>query len=414
MKNTFSDGQGAGAAPGQSPDEAIAVYNQQFSVSFDYPVVFARDVLEPRSDVLADTLDRRGEKRRHRAMVCIDAGLADAQRDLARRVGEYFHARPTQIELAGPPLIVPGGEAAKQNFDAVRDVMFSAGNAHLDRQSFVIAIGGGSMLDMVGLAASLVHRGLRLVRMPSTVLAQNDAGIGVKNGMDEHGQKNFLGTFAPPFAVINDFSLLATLADRDWVGGIAEAFKVAIIKDADFFDWLCENAAALAARNTEAMEQLIRRCAVLHLDHIATNGDPFEMGSARPLDFGHWAGHRLEMMTGFALGHGQAVAVGIALDSWYAMRNGLIDAGEFDRIVDALRAARLPVWDDALGRRNGDGMLEILDGLAQFREHLGGRLCVTLPKGIGTRVEVNQVNPDYVEEAVDALRRLSRRGTSQG
>ena len=338
----------------------------------------------------------------------VDSGLADAQPDLVPRIKEYFHARPRRLELAAAPSLVPGGEAAKNSWQAVRDVMWEIGNLHLDRQSYVVAVGGGSVLDMVGFAASIVHRGLRLVRLPSTTLAQNDAGVGVKTGMDEHGQKNFVGTFAPPFAVINDFELLRTLPQEHWIGGVAEAFKVAIIADADFFAFLRDSAAALRDRDQAAMEEAVRRCAILHLRHTATSGDPFEFGSARPLDFAHWSAHRIEMLTGYRVGHGQAVAVGIALDACYAARKGLIDEPQRDAILDALAAAGLPTWDDCLKRRRDDGTLEVLAGLEQFREHLGGALTVTLPDGIGRKVEVHQMSTDWIEDGVRLLHQRSR------
>ncbi len=394
-------------APDANNPYPAEVYRQELSVPFDYPVYFAQQVFAPDNPLLADVLDRRREGRRHRAAVYVDAGLAHAQPGLIDRIKEYFHARPGLLELADPPQIVPGGEVAKNGWGPVRDVMWTLGNLHMDRQSFVIAIGGGAMLDMVGFAASLVHRGLRLVRLPSTVLAQNDAGVGVKNGMDEHGVKNFVGTFAPPFAVINDSSFLPTLADRDWSGGIAEAFKVAIIKDAAFFDFLATHAPALRRRDLGAMEQLIRRCAILHLDHIRSGGDPFELGSARPLDFGHWLAHKLETMSAYRLGHGQAVAVGIAVDSWYASNQGLISPPELERILTGLTACGLPIWDECLSRRAASGALEALEGLEQFREHLGGILCITLPHGIGRRIEVHQMNPAVIEEAAEFLRSRS-------
>ncbi len=379
------------------------VYHQSFSVAFDYPVHFCRDVFAADNPLLASVLDRLGEDRRHRAVVYVDAGLAEAQPELAGRIKDYFHARAKTLELAAPPQIVPGGEAAKTGWDAVRDVIWTIGNLHLDRQSYVIAVGGGAMLDMVGFAASLVHRGLRLVRVPSTTLAQNDGGVGVKNGMDEHGQKNFVGTFAPPFAVLNDLALLGTLAQADWIGGAAEAFKVALIADAEFFEFLCERAADLAARDAAAMEQLVRRCAALHLEHIRTGGDPFEFGSARPLDFGHWVAHKLETLSDYQVHHGQAVAVGIAVDSYYAMKHSLLTAEQFERILTGLTACGLGVWHPLLGRRGADGNLTVLAGLAEFREHLGGALTITLPDGIGAKVEVHQISPEIVEDAVTHL-----------
>ncbi|MDP6637372.1 MAG: 3-dehydroquinate synthase [Phycisphaerae bacterium] len=392
-----------------TPDQVTAqpdVYHQEFQVQFDYPVHFARNVLASSDPLLASVFDRLDEQRIHRAAVFVDSGLAKSRPGIIDEIKEYFHTHSKTLELASGPTVVPGGEGAKNGWKAIRDILWTAGNIHLDRQSYVLAIGGGAMLDAVGFAASLVHRGVRVIRMPSTVLAQNDAGVGVKTSMDEHGQKNFIGTFAPPFAVVNDFSLLDTLADRDWVGGIAEAFKVAIIKDADFFEFLCDNASALKNRDADTMETLIRRCATIHLDHIASAGDPFETGSARPLDFGHWSAHKLETMSDYWVGHGQAVAVGIAVDSYYAMRKGLITSEQLERILDGMIACGLPVYLGYLSRKTG-GELDILTGLDEFREHLGGRLNVTLPDPLGDKCEVHHLEDSIITEAIEYLRTRS-------
>lgn len=383
------------------------VYNQQFSVSFDYPVVFTEDVFDTENSTLCDVINRLDEGRKHKAVVYIDSGVAQANPQIISSVKNYFHEHESQIELAGEPAVVTGGETIKTDYNLLRDVIWNMGNLHLDRQSFVIAIGGGSMLDAIGFAVSLVHRGMRLIRIPSTVLAQNDAGVGVKNGFDEHGQKNFIGTFAPPFAVIDDFSLLRTLPDLHWQGGIAEAFKVAIIKDATFFRELCANASALKKRDHAAMKLLIKKCAILHLEHIATLGDPFEFGTARPLDFGHWSAHRLEALSNYKIGHGQAVAVGIALDSFYAMRKKMISQQEFDAIISAFKQVGLPIWCEQLGWRTVAGELEVLAGLDQFREHLGGRLTITLPDSIGKKIEVHHIDCDVIVEGVSYLKKIS-------
>jgi 3-dehydroquinate synthase len=289
----------------------------------------------------------------------------------------------------------------------VQNIMARIGNGHLCRHSVVVIAGGGSVLDMVGFAASLVHRGVRVVRVPTSVLSQCDGGVGVKNGMDEHGMKNFVGTFAPPFAVINDFAFLRTLPDRYWRGGIAEAFKVAIIKDAAFFGYLSRNAPALRRRSARHIEEAVRRAAILHLRHIASGGDPFEMGAARPLDFGHWSAHKLEMLSNYRLSHGEAVALGIALDTCYACARGLLTAAQRDRILRAMSAAGLPLWSDAMAASRADGGSALLAGLEDFREHLGGRLTVTLPRGIGARVEVHEMDASAILSCMDWLRARS-------
>jgi len=287
--------------------------------------------------------------------------------------------------------------------------MTKMAESHLCRQSFVLAIGGGSVLDAVGLAASLVHRGLRLIRIPTTVLAQDDAGVGVKNGINEHGMKNFAGTFAPPFAILIDYQFLQTLPAKHWFGGIAEAFKVAIIKDREFFDYLRSHATDLRKRDNAAIESTVRRCAILHLDHIGANGDPFEFGTARPLDFGHWSAHRLESMSGYEIGHGQAVSIGIAIDSFYASQIGLITSKECDVILNGLKKTGLPIWSDLLELTRPDGKLEILQGLDDFQEHLGGQLNVTMPNGIGRKIEIHEMDRAIVEQAIVYLKDHSNR-----
>jgi 3-dehydroquinate synthase len=384
-------------------EPAFETYHQRFAVEFDYDVHFTRDAFRADNRLLLRVLDRKREDRRHRLFACIDSGVAEAQPELAGRIAAYFEAHREAAELVAPPAVLPGGEGAKLGWERARELMAAFGSHRLDRQSFVLAVGGGSFLDMVGFAAALVHRGLRLVRMPTTVLAQDDAGIGVKNALNDLGVKNFAGTFAPPFAVINDFSFLRTLSAEHWIGGVAEAFKVAIIKDARFFEFLLDAAPLLERRDEEAMEEVIRRCAVHHLRHIARSGDPFEMGSARPLDFGHWAAHKLESLSAYETGHGAAVAAGIALDSFYAARIGFIGSADLERIVAGLGTCGFRLWYPEMERRGPSGELALLAGIEEFRQHLGGRLTITLPRPLGNKVEVHELDPVIVEEGVAFL-----------
>jgi len=383
---------------------ATETYHQHLSVSYDYPVHFTRDVFNPSNPLLSNTLDRLKEGRRHRVQVFIDSGVVESWPDIGERVRAYADAYAATIELVCDPETVPGGERAKNSRVAAERVMESIADHHLCRQSFVLAIGGGSALDIIGLAATLVHRGLRQIRIPTTVLAQDDSGVGVKNGIDAYGVKNFAGTFAPPFGVLIDPSFLKTLDDRYWFGGLGEAFKVALIKDADFFTYLCARADLLRQRDEATIEEVVRRSAILHLDHIRNGGDPFEFGAARPLDFGHWSAHRLEVMSGYELGHGCAVAIGVALDSFYAQATGLISTTDFDAIVRALKQVGLAVWSTLLERTDPDGILSVLRGLEEFREHLGGELHITLPGPIGQAVEINHMDPAIVVQGIQALK----------
>jgi 3-dehydroquinate synthase len=275
---------------------------------------------------------------------------------------------------------------------------------HIDRHSYVVAIGGGALLDMVGLASSTAHRGVRHLRIPTTTLSQADSGVGVKNGINAFGKKNFIGAFTPPFAVINDFQLLSSLSDRDKRNGYVEAVKVALIRDLEFYEWIEQQAANLAAFKPNAMEHLIYRCAELHVNHIATSGDPFEFGSARPLDFGHWAAHKLEQLSEYRIRHGEAVAVGIALDVIYGRRMGFMSAGDTDRILDLLENLGFELFANELLHEDESGTLQILNGLEEFREHLGGKLTITLLKALGQGFEVNEMNLPLVIESIHELR----------
>ena len=378
------------------------IIDTSFSVSYNYPTIFTSQAFDTDNDTLVTTLQRLNEGRRHRVVFYIDAALATPQ--LISQIEAYCAAHSDVINLAAPVKSVAGGFEIKNNPEFIIATLKELGELHIDRQSFVVVIGGGSVIDAVGLAVALLHRGARLIRMPTTVLGQDDAGVGVKNGIDFNGQKNFMGCFAPPFAVINDVSFLATLGDEDWFGGFAEAIKVSIIRDGSFFEQLEQAAPAICARDISVAEGIIRRSAELHLRQISKGGDPFEFGSARPLDFGHWAAHRLEVISNHELGHGYAVSIGIALDTIYAQKLGLITEQECKRIIKLLRALNLPIYSKWLEARNEQGELLVIKGAEDFREHLGGILNITLPTSIGTAIEVHELDTSKVAESIQELR----------
>jgi len=213
--------------------------------------------------------------------------------------------------------------------------------------------------------------------------------------------------------VVNDVEMLGTLSDRDWCAGIAEAFKVAAIRDEGFLAWLEATATRLRARDVAAMEYLIRHCADLHCRHIAAGGDPFEWGSARPLDFGHWSAHKLEALSGFSLRHGEAVAMGVALDLLYAVGQGYVAQTEAERMLRAMARCGLPLWHASLDCRAADGTPAVLAGIEEFRLHLGGDLHVTLPAPLGRSRDVTQLDAALVVEALGRLRGLQA-GLSEG
>jgi len=392
--------------PSAESNQNDNVYWQRFSVSFQYPVAFVRGLFDPAQSLFARIISGDETAKRHRCFFIIDDGLAD--RNLNEIISAYFNCYPDQLELIASPMLVPGGEIVKKDLAYVERMQSAIHTHAIDRHSYVIAIGGGAVLDAVGLAAATSHRGVRHVRIPTTVLSQNDSGVGVKNAVNFKGIKNYIGTFAPPWAVLNDFDFLDHLPKRERIAGISEAVKVALIRDRAFYLWLEENADALATFQPHAEEYMVRRSAQLHMHQIAHGGDPFEMGSARPLDFGHWSAHKLEALTNHHVRHGEAVAMGIALDARYSVLAGLLPEGEDERIVVLLETLGLRIWHPALESKDPSGRLSLLVGLDEFQEHLGGALTITLLRDLGVGVEVNEMDAELVQQSLGWLKARER------
>lgn len=379
------------------------VIRQRFSVPFAFDVHFTHGLFNPLNPLFKEVLNARDNSSAHRVLIFVDAGVNAAMPALRNTIQGYANANSRSIELVCEPTVFAAGEAIKSDPEALIELQKIVASHALDRHSFIVAIGGGALLDTVGLVAATAHRGIRHIRIPTTVLAQNDSGVGVKNGVNQFGQKNYLGTFCPPFAVINDYAFIEVLPDRDKIAGMAEAIKVALIRDREFFSWLERNAERLARFDRTAMLYMIKRCAELHMHQIANGGDPFESGSARPLDFGHWAAHKLESLTDFALRHGEAVAIGIALDSRYSVQIGLLDEGREEKICRLLRTLGFGLWHSAIVSVDESNQLCLLEGLAEFREHLGGELTITLLTEIGDGVEVHSIDSSAIGRAITWL-----------
>jgi 3-dehydroquinate synthase len=381
---------------------------QSFRVHFEYKVFFTEHLFDISNALFREYLASQQTDNRKKLLFVLDQGVVDHHPGLQEKIKNYLAAIPG-FSLVKDMILVPGGEQSKNNTDAFDKIIEAVHQHGIDRHSYIVAIGGGSLLDIAGYAAAVSHRGIRHIRIPTTVLSQNDSGIGVKNGVNFFGKKNFLGTFAPPAAVFNDYNFLHTLDERNWRSGISEAIKVALIKDSSFFEWLEENASLLAQRDMQSMKYLIKRCAELHLQHIA-GGDPFEMGSSRPLDFGHWSGHKLEQLTNFSVLHGEGVAMGIVLDSVYSFLSGRITEKDITRIIDLMTILGFDVTHPQMKIENEKSPL--IAGLNEFREHLGGELTIMLLKEIGKGEEVHELDIQLLKSASDWLNKNRKAWTA--
>ena len=370
------------------------IIEQSFSVPFKYQVCFSEDIFSLDNKLFTELL---ANGRHAKVLFVVDEGVSKAHPQLLSQLKAYANVYSEFFTIAGEPIVVSGGEAAKNDEAYYNEIIEATHVYGIDRHSYIAVIGGGAVIDMVGFAAAISHRGIRLIRIPTTVLSQNDSAVGVKNSVNLFGKKNYLGTFTPPYAVLNDFNFLKTLDDRDWRSGISEAIKVALIKDLSFFNWIEDNSSALASREMEPMKELIIRCAQMHLDHISGK-DPFEFGSSRPLDFGHWAAHKLEHLTDFRIRHGEAVAIGIALDSTYSHLKGWISEDDLSRIITVFKTLGFELFAPELGGEN------LIKGLQEFQEHLGGQLTIMLLKALGKGEEVHEMDHELIHQAIDLLK----------
>jgi len=376
----------------------MARHDFQIPVTFSHRIVFTRDAFSKENRELADILAEGGGRR---AMVIMESPVAAAWPQLTEELAYYF--ADIEVELKAV-YTLPGGETVKNDDLWVRETWQAIDRAHLDRHSYLIAIGGGAFLDAIGFGAATAHRGVRLIRFPTTTLSQDDSGVGVKCAINHFGKKNWVGSFAVPFAVINDFRFLHTQPEDTRRAGLIEAVKVALVKDRAFFEWIEANLGALKALEPAALETCVERSGLLHAQHIATGGDPFETGSSRPLDFGHWAAHKLEALTDYRLSHALAVAIGLSLDTLYSSRAGIAADTLAQRVLKVVRGLGLPVHHPGLDWTDENGKRRVFEGIDEFREHLGGELTVLMLKDVGSSLDVHEIDLDIMAACIRELK----------
>jgi 3-dehydroquinate synthase len=374
-----------------------------FSVPWVHRLRFTDDVFGTQQEILADLL-APAEGDVARAQFWVDANLDAANPELRPAIRRFSQTHCQRLVCVGDVQVIPGGEGVKNDLQVVQQALQAFNEAHLDRRSYIVAIGGGAMLDAIGFAAAIAHRGLRLVRLPSSTLGQGDSGVGVKNGVNLFRKKNWLGTFAAPWAVINDTKLLESLSDRDFVSGFSECVKVALLKDAGLLDNLCTSASRIRRRDMVAALPTIRQSALLHLRHITEGGDPFEMLAARPLDYGHWSAHKMEVMSSFQLRHGEAVALGVAIDTMYSSLKCGLPSQDALRVLGCLADIGFDL--DSPTMSDTDTLFE---GLEDFRQHLGGELTLTMLRAIGDPIDIHQVDRGAMIEAIQRVVDFARR-----
>jgi len=375
---------------------------------FSYECLMTRGIFDPKNTLLTDEIEDR------KAFFIVDKGIG---KESIAQLRDYIENSKIDADTRQNIFIVSGGERVKNGLLGLFYTLwtaFRAWRAGIDRDSVFVLIGGGATIDMSAFSSSIFHRGVDQIKVPTTPLAQADAGISPKNGINFFGIKNLLGTFYPPQCVLID-TLFSKTTPRTLISdALAEITKVTLIKDEPGFEYLKNNyrtllylsevlkAKELNEEQLEIAEELIWLSVQNHLEQIQTNPyekrDPKTGYLTKPLDYGHAEAHRLEMLTHNRLSHGQAVAIGIAISSHISMQRGYITEDEFDTIIQLLRGARLPTYDRAATVKG------LWPGYEQFRQHLGGDLAITLLDGIGGKQEVGDITREELGTALIHLR----------
>lgn len=382
------------------------VIKQSFAVKFKYNIHFTKNIFNIKNTILNKIINKNEDTCKKKIIVLIDKKVSIYHKNLKNDILNYFSAYEKTITLTCSPITISGGEKIKNHFFIIKYLYKLISTYKICRKSFIVGIGGGAFLDAIGYAASTAHRGVKLIRIPTTVLSQNDSGIGVKNGINFMNKKNFIGTFTTPFAVINDYKFLTSLSNRDWIAGVPESIKVSLIKDDSLFELIKNNVDKILNRNIHLMKKIIFYCAKLHANHISKNGDPFETTSSRPLDFGHWSAHKLESLTKYKLLHGESVAIGIAIDCTYSYLIKLLKKSHWKTIIKTLIKLKLDIFNDKLSLKKGNKNI-ISEALQEFREHIGGKLTITLIKQIGKSVDINHINIKILEKSIKYLEKYN-------
>jgi len=311
-----------------------------------------------------------------------------------------LHLRPLRdalerARLAVTDIVVPAGETSK-SFATLQQVVDAILEARLERGDVVAALGGGVVGDLAGFAAAIARRGMPLIQIPTSLLAQVDSSVGGKTGINSRFGKNLVGAFHQPRLVLADTGVLDTLPPREFAAGYAEIAKAALIADAPFFAWLEANQARLFAGGPERVEAIARSVA---FKARIVEADEFETGERALLNLGHTFGHALEAACNYdpaRLVHGEAVAIGMTLAHEFSADSGLAPPADAERVRQHLREAGLPT---SIGDIAGPSLSprELMRHIGQDKKVKQGRLNLILTRGIGRAFIANDVPPERLE-----------------
>jgi 3-dehydroquinate synthase len=355
----------------------------RYQLQESYPVINTEGLLDPGNRLLAAQCPNM------RATVVLDSNV---DKLYGARINAYLRAN----SISYSPVVLAATEMEK-DLAAVLRICAAAEETIAGRRDPFIAIGGGIVQDVTGFAASMFRRGVPFIRVPTTLIGIVDAGVGVKQGINWMGHKNFLGAFYPPQLVLNDLAFLQTLELRQWRCGLAEMIKMGIVRDAPLFGLLETHYSDFLSRQiTDPVRRTIDMAIMGMLEELQPN--IYEWDLERRVDFGHAFGHILEIQSQFSLHHGEAVAIDMALSTHIAYQRGECDENTLKRILLLLAKAGLPLYHVACDPQR------IWNGLADVAAHRGGKLNLVVPTGIGSAAFLDRIKLAELKAAVAFMR----------
>lgn len=351
------------------------------------PVRLVDDVFNEENAVLADTLRECGKGEMPRVLLVADYNVVHYTEGLGSRIGHYFQSH--DIKLAGPAVILPGGERVKNDKKlSVERVARAAIEARIGCNDVVLAIGGGCVLDVAGFAAAQIRNGVNLVRMPTTIATQAEGAYTDFAALDEGFVKDAYRLPSYPAAVIVDISFTRTVLDGVWRGGVGECVRYAVVEDASLYKWIAANAETIMKRDETLARELVK-----NMIEIRTKKGPN--------DFAVWCAMRLEAMSNYRLPHGYALGIGSCMEGLYAIERGILKAGDWE---DVPRLFKLCGAMQGLSHsvRLFLKPSNVLMGLDAWQLSTGS-MARTLPKAIGKSVVEEEPDRAVYEGVISRL-----------
>ncbi len=348
-------------------------------MALSYPIIF-EDSFSGLGERILETAGDRVSR------ICI---ISDAQVAALylEEVERELSVRPWEICA----FVFPAGEESKQ-LDTVRAVYAWLLDHHLQRNDLLLALGGGVTGDLTGFAAATYLRGISFVQVPTTLLAQVDSSVGGKTGVDFAQYKNMVGAFCQPKLVYMNMSVLQTLPDDQFASGMGEVIKTALIRDAGLFHWIREHAEEIRSRDKQALAHIVERCCAVKA--AVVDEDPYDRGIRAILNFGHTIGHAVEREKGFALLHGQCVAIGMAGAVKISADRGLLSEKDAADILLLLQEFSLPIHASGLTEE------QVLSACASDKKNEQGQLRFVLLRSVGDAFVEPSITPEELTGAI--------------